>query len=107
VTHTLDTSDLLADIRDHICQTMLIGLSDQTIEPDESLLERGVIDSTGVLELVEFLEDRFGIDVDDTEITTDNLDSLNAITTYVRRKLAREAAGEELPDGDDAPAHVK
>jgi acyl carrier protein len=80
--------DLISEIREYICGTMLIGLSDQSIEPDESLVQRGVVDSTGVLELVEFLQSRYGISVKDEEITTDNLDSLNAIASYVQRKLA-------------------
>lgn len=80
--------DLVGEIKEYICGTMLIGLSDQSIEPDESLVQRGVVDSTGVLELVEFLQDRFGIAVKDDEITTDNLDSLNSIAAYVQRKLA-------------------
>jgi acyl carrier protein len=79
--------DPVSEIRDYICETMLIGLSDQSIEPDESLLQRGILDSTGVLELVEFLQDRFGITVQDEEITPDNLDSLNSIAAYLRRKL--------------------
>jgi acyl carrier protein len=83
----LDQQGLANEIRDYICSTMLIGLSDQSIEPDESLVQRGVVDSTGVLELVEFLQDHFGISVKDDEITTDNLDTLNAIAAYVQRKL--------------------
>ena len=79
--------DLVSEIREYICGTMLIGLSDQSIEPDESLVQRGVVDSTGVLELVEFLQTRFGIVIKDDEITTDNLDSLNSIASYVQRKM--------------------
>jgi acyl carrier protein len=67
---------------------MLVGLSDQTIEPDESLVQRGVVDSTGVLELVEFLQQRFGVQIADDEITTDNLDTLESIAAFLRRKLA-------------------
>jgi acyl carrier protein len=81
-------SDLMNQIRDYICGTMLIGLADQSIEPDESLVQLGVVDSTGVLELVEFLQQSYGITVKDDEITTDNLDTLNAITAFLQRKLA-------------------
>lgn len=87
VTNSMSSPTLIDEIRDHICSTMLIGMSDQSIEPDESLLERGVIDSTGVLELVGFLEERYGIQVADEDITTENLDSLRAISTYVLRTL--------------------
>jgi len=83
-----ESFDLVHDVREFICGTMLIGVSDQSIEPDESLVQRGVVDSTGVLELVEFLQKRYGISVADDEITTDNLDTLNAIAAFLRRKLA-------------------
>jgi acyl carrier protein len=88
MTRNLESIDLIGDVRDFICGTMLIGVSDQSIEPDESLVQRGVVDSTGVLELVEFLQTRYGIRVADDEITTDNLDTLNAIAAYLKRKLA-------------------
>jgi acyl carrier protein len=81
-------ADLIEDVRSFICGTMLIDLPGQSIDPDESLVQRGVIDSTGVLELVGFLEERYSIRVADDEITTDNLDSLTAIAAYLRRKLA-------------------
>jgi acyl carrier protein len=84
----LESPDLVDDLREYICGTMLIGLSDQSIEADESLVQLGAVDSTGVLQLVEYLQDRYRIVVEDDEITTDNLDSLNAIAAYVRRKLA-------------------
>ena len=92
MTNRADDRDLLDQVRDYICGTMLIGLSDQSIEADESLVQRGVVDSTGVLELVEFLQDRFGIAVKDDEITIDNLDTLTSITAFVRRKLAVDAS---------------
>jgi acyl carrier protein len=92
---TVGDGDFVNEIREYICGTMLIGLSDQSIEADESLVQRGVVDSTGVLELVEFLQDRYGIRVEDEEITTDNLDTLNSITAYVQRKLAPEYAATQ------------
>jgi len=88
MTKKLEQVELIDEIRQYICGTMLIGLSDQSIEPDESLVQRGIVDSTGVLELVEFLQDRYGITVKDDEITTDNLDTLNSITAFLQRKLA-------------------
>ena len=53
---------------------------------EASLLEAGVIDSTGVLELVAFLETEFGIEVADDEMLPENLDSIRAIGSYVQRK---------------------
>ena len=57
-----------------------------------SLLENGVMDSTGVLELVAFLETEFSIQMSDADIVPDNLDSIAAITAYVERKLATAIA---------------
>jgi acyl carrier protein len=84
----LDQAQIVDDVRSFICDTMLIDVPGQSIAPEESLVQRGVIDSTGVLELVGFLESRYGVRVADDEITTDNLDSLTAIAAYLRRKLA-------------------
>lgn len=67
------------------------GDTSVAIVPDESLIEAGVIDSTGVLELVAFLEERFGLDVEDADIVPDNLDSLAAIARYVERKGGKAA----------------
>ena len=53
-----------------------------------SLLDLGVVDSTGVLEIIGFLETTYGFPVDDDEIVPDNLDSIERITSYVERKLA-------------------
>ena len=57
------------------------------VEDSDSFMEKGVIDSTGVLELIAFVEDRFGIKVEDEEIIPDNLDSLAKLTSYLDRKL--------------------
>ena len=84
----LDDAQVIEDVRSFICGTMLIDMPGQTIDPDESLVQRGVIDSTGVLELAGFLEKRYDIRVADDEITTENMDSLNAIAAYLRRKFA-------------------
>jgi acyl carrier protein len=59
----------------------------------DSLLDRGIIDSTGVLEVVGFLETEFGIVVEDSEILPENLDSLARIAAYVERKRGAVAAG--------------
>jgi acyl carrier protein len=60
-----------------------------TLTDEASLLEHGIIDSTGVLELVGFIEDTFGIEVDDAEMVPQNLDSIANIAGYVGRKKER------------------
>ena len=58
----------------------------------DSLLENGVMDSTGILELVAFLESDFSIQMSDAEIVPDNLNSIASIAAYVERKLATAIA---------------
>ena len=60
---------------------------------DASFLDQGIIDSTGVLEVVTFLEDTFGIVVGDGEMLPENLDSLRNLTAFVERKRSNPATG--------------
>lgn len=60
--------------------------ADFTLHEDDRLLERGVIDSMGVVELISFLEDSFGLRVLEEEISEANLGSLRAISAFVSRK---------------------
>lgn len=62
------------------------------LDPQTSFLETGIIDSTGVLELVGFLEERYGIGIEDEDLTPENLDSLERIAGFVDRKKARAEA---------------
>lgn len=73
-------------IREFIVQNALFGSSDRTFNDEDSFLEKEIIDSTGVLELVSFVEERFGIEVGDEELIPDNFDSINKLGEYVRRK---------------------
>jgi acyl carrier protein len=58
-----------------------------TLDDNMSLLERGIIDSTGVLEVIEFLRTAFGITVEESELLSENFISIDAIVVYVSRKL--------------------
>jgi acyl carrier protein len=66
----------------------------------ESLLDAGVVDSTGVLEIVGFLEQRFGIRVQDDDIVPGNFDSVAGIAAYVTRKLGPPAVPEDPAGGE-------
>jgi len=67
-------------------QNALFGSSERSFNDEDSFLEKEIIDSTGVLELVSFVEERFGIEVGDEELIPDNFDSINKLGEYVRRK---------------------
>jgi acyl carrier protein len=56
------------------------------LEVDTSLLDQGIIDSTGVLEVIGFIEETFGVTVEDSELLPENLDSIDGIARYVERK---------------------
>jgi acyl carrier protein len=59
-----------------------------SLEDDASLLDRGIIDSTGVLEVIFFIEETFGITVEDSEMLPDNLDSIERIAKFIARKIS-------------------
>lgn len=62
---------------------------------DESMLEKGIIDSTGVLELVAFIESNYEIKVEDEELIPENLDSIKNIVSFLERKLNLASKPEE------------
>lgn len=78
-------SDLKNTIKQFIIENFLFGNNDGLTD-DTSFLEEGIIDSTGVLEMVTFLEENFEITVNDDELIPENLDSINKITAYLKRK---------------------
>ena len=64
------------------------GVAD--LPDDASLLESGIIDSTGILEVIAFLETEFGMTIADEEIVPENLDSISAIAAFIQAKTAKE-----------------
>lgn len=73
-------------MRTYILENFLFGYKEDEVDCDISLLDMGVIDSTGIIELVLFIEEIFGIEIPDIEILPDNLDSINCICNYINRK---------------------
>jgi acyl carrier protein len=76
----------IAEVREFISENFLFR-ADAELDNDQSLLESGVIDSTGVLEVIAFLEQTYGISVADEEIIPENLDSISNMTRYLAAKL--------------------
>jgi len=79
-------------VRAFIIENFLFGDTSAGIDDDASLIENDIIDSTGVLELVAFVEERFGVTMADSEIVPANLDSLDRITAFVTAKTGKEAS---------------
>jgi acyl carrier protein len=78
-------SDTTGTLRAFITENFYVTEPDELGDGD-SLLQQGIVDSTGVLEVVAFLERTFGIGVDDAEILPANLDSIAAMAAFVERK---------------------
>lgn len=74
-------------IRAYIIDNFLFG-DDRGLDDSASFLENGIIDSTGILELVAFLEKEFSVKISDDELLPENLDSLDKVTVFVSRKKA-------------------
>jgi acyl carrier protein len=75
------------EIKEFVVTNFLFGQEGDGLDEQQSFLEGGIIDSTGVLELVAFLEERYRISVADRELLPENLDSVQNVSRFVARKL--------------------
>lgn len=85
--------DHIDTVRNFIVENFLFG-DGESLREDMSLMEEGIIDSTGILELLFFLEETFGFSVEDDELVPENMDSLQNIARFVDRKLNLNATKE-------------
>jgi acyl carrier protein len=86
-------SDTIAqEIREFVVSNFLFGQPGAGIRDDQSFLETGIIDSTGVLELVAFLEQRYQLSVTDRELLPENLDSISNVSRFVTSKLSAQGS---------------
>lgn len=74
------------ELKTYVVETFLFGQGGDELKRADSLLEQGIVDSTGVLEIVAFLEETWGISVDDEELVPENFDSLASLTAFVEKK---------------------
>jgi acyl carrier protein len=75
-------------VRNYILENFLFTNDESVLASDASFLEKAIIDSTGVLEMIFFLEEAFSLKVADKEMIPENLDSVNNIVRYVQSKQA-------------------
>jgi len=78
-------NDVAQSLREFIKENFLFG-DEATFSDDDSFLEQGIIDSTGVLELVAFLEEQYEITIADEELVPDNLDSISNLLRFIASK---------------------
>ncbi|MEW6442060.1 MAG: acyl carrier protein [bacterium] len=91
--------DIRATLRAFLRENFLLARPGGELCDETSFLDSGLVDSTGMLEIVQFLEERFGMTVEDEELAPENLDSIENLTRFVCRKTGRAdgLAGGERP----------
>jgi len=80
------------EVRALIIENFLFGEDDGKLSDDDSFLEKGIIDSTGILELVALLEGKYGIKITNNELEPENLDSINKLVRFLGRKTDLSSA---------------
>jgi acyl carrier protein len=78
---------LKSELRQFIVENFLYGQDDDDFKDNVSFLDKGLIDSTGVMELVSFIEEKYGLAVDDEELIPDNFDSIEKLSAFMTKKM--------------------
>ena len=73
-------------IRKFIFENFLFDADNSALDNNDSFLEKGIIDSTGILEVINWMEETFGFEVDDMELIPENLDSVNRLADFIKKK---------------------
>ena len=79
-------TDIRAKLREFMKNNFLLG-NDANLKDDDSFMNKGIVDSTGILEVVSFVEEAFAIKVADEDLLPDNLDSINNLIKYVTSRI--------------------
>jgi acyl carrier protein len=73
-------------IRSFILDNFIFSDDDDALKNDDSFLDNGILDSTGILEVIFFLDEEFSIKVNDDELIPENLDSVDRLAAFIKRK---------------------
>jgi acyl carrier protein len=80
-------ADTKQQLRDYIVENFLFGDTETEFTDDDSFMEKGIIDSTGILEVITYIEENFNFKIEDEELIPENLDSISNITAFISRKV--------------------
>jgi acyl carrier protein len=83
------------ELRSFIVENFLLA-QEGSLSNDDSFLEKGIFDSTGILELVSFVEHKYSIELEPDELVPENLDSISSLARFLQRKLATQHTISEL-----------
>lgn len=81
-------TEIRKKIKQFIKDNFLLG-NNAVISDDDSFMGKGIVDSTGILEVVSFVEETFSIKIEDEELLPDNLDSINNLVTFIKTKQSK------------------
>jgi acyl carrier protein len=73
-------------VKSYILENVLYGADEDALSYEDSFLEKGIIDSTGIMEIVIFIEEEYGFSIYDEELIPENLDSINNLSRFINRK---------------------
>ena len=79
--------DTKEKVRNFIIENFMFGREDATLNDEDPFIDEGIIDSTGFLEIIGFIQDEFSFEVSDKELIPDNFDSVNKLVAYIGRKV--------------------
>ena len=88
-----DTDTIGQDVRQFLADNFILDDGGAGLGADDSLTQAGVLDSMGVLELIMFVEERFGVTIPDEDTLPENLDSVARIVGYISRRLEADGRG--------------
>ncbi len=91
-------------LREFILENFITGLEADELNDDDSFLDQGIIDSTGVLEMVDFIEETYNFSIDDEEVLPENFDSINNLDAYIARKRVEAGLVEPVEAAESGEA---
>jgi len=81
---------ILKDLERALLTEIAVNIDRKFLAPDEDLLEKGIIDSLGIMKLILYMEDTYGITVNDEEIVPENFQSLNILEKFIEQKIQKK-----------------
>ena len=79
--------DIESNLEKFIVDELIVGSKGMKLDHDQSLISSGVIDSLAILRLITFIEEKFGVTVEDEDVVPDNFETINIISDYVKAKM--------------------
>jgi len=79
-------ADIKSELREYMIETFLFGDTTTEFSDSDSFMEKGIVDSTGILEVITFVEDNYDIKIEDEELIPENLDSINNLEKFINSK---------------------